>query len=1211
MIRQGTAGRARMRRHRTRRLAVEPLEDRWLLSTAEAIWVEGEDFTTSTFNEHGWYQNSNIAKDLLSPGVAGVSDGQWHTHYSNAGSTAVAQYTLQVDQGGDYAWWIRLNPFFNDEGPDYSFSVDGGAWQPIDVSEVGDRVDLVDPGIDIRFIGWTFAGVLQLPSGAHTARIRISDMAETHGGIDVMALVNFSWAPTGVVPPDPDPPAPAADEWFMLTAGPDSYSDESIIDMSWLIEPDAGSHGPLRRDGDDFVFADGAAVKFWGVNATMAHTVDGQQRQARFYTKHGINMVRQHPVQSVLGVLQTDPQSGQRGFDPVKLDRWDRWFSILKHNGIYMTWSPFYPHVITPDDGYPPELYEELPNRGVGKSSSGMVAFMPQLQEAEWVWLRTLLEHVNPYTGLAYKDDPAVAVIEVHNEDSIFWHSPLNSLATNGDFPRHEAILQQLWQEWVKDRYGSDQALAAAWGAGMRADESGDDLRMKIYGAWEMEADGPWGGRKQLEIARMGDFIRFLAETQRGYYQQRQQQLRDLGFQAVTVSTAWKAGGPAASAANLWTDDAMEAIDRHNYFGGGAGGHSITAGSVNNGTHLDQPGRGILSSGLFQVEDKPFILTEWTQKPPNQWKAEIAPLMAFYGMGLQGWDASYHFAASRTYMGNGWPGMRSYVSATPHYMGQFPALAYAVYQGHLDEGDVVAARRLSEDDAFGGIDALSQDFTGGGYDENEPRGNLATPTETLAIGRVTAKIADGQDRSSADDWETYWDRQQNVVHSNTGQLTWNYTPGHEVVTVHGQKTQGVIGFAGGGSYDLPGVVVDVETEFVSLLFTPLDDRPLILSEHILITAMARDKQYGTVYNADGTELIEAGGAPLLLEPVQATLRFKGAPLRSVSVVDVYGVPTDREVERDGNQLSIDGRYATYYYEVTRDVSATVNGRHVFYNNSAWDGQNGLPSAADDAAIALDKMPLLPGETATFANYTSYSRGLNGLMIDVAGLADAAGLSAAEDFRFRVGNGPNPAAWSTAPEPEYITVRSGEGIDDSDRVTLIWADHAIEKQWLQVTVLATDNTGLDAADVFYFGNAVGEAGDSAANAIVGSTDEILARYNSRIFEPAPVDDPYDFDRDRMVSATDQIIARRNTAVFDALQLITAPAVDGALGQTIEAESETPQTMAAALDWLFDLGQVTDGSRQAHGNVGTREAVDLLFSAYVRTGLLQNGESRAYE
>ena len=92
---------------------------------------------------------------------------------------------------------------------------------------------------------------------------------------------------------------------------------------------------------------------------------------------------------------------------------------------------------------------------------------------------------------------------------------------------------------------------------------------------------------------------------------------------------------------------------------------------------------------------------------------------------------------------------------------------------------------------------------------------------------------------------------------------------------------------------------------------------MIDSERILVTAMAQDKQYGTIYNEDGTKLIETGGPPLLLEPVKATLFFKGAALTSVDVVDVYGMPTDKEVERKGNSFEIDRLYATYYYQVKR------------------------------------------------------------------------------------------------------------------------------------------------------------------------------------------------------------------------------------------------------------------------------------------------------
>ena len=220
--------------------------------------------------------------------------------------------------------------------------------------------------------------------------------------------------------------------------------------------------------------------------------------------------------------------------------------------------------------------------------------------------------------------------------------------------------------------------------------------------------------------------------------------------------------------------------------------------------------------------------------------------------------------------------------------------------------------------------------------------------------------------------------------------------------------------------------------------------------------------------------------------------------------------------------------------------AAVVGRHVFYNRSTFDGNDPLPNAGDDAAIAPDKVALLPDQTAMSANYTSYSRGINGIMIDIAGLA---GTPTAADFEFKVGNSNDPDTWATAPAPASITVRFGEGTDGGDRVTLIWDDNAIQKSWLQVTVKATANTGLAEDDVFYFGNAIGETGNSEAEALVNANDVVGTRDNPHgPFNRAMIDDAYDFNRDRLVNATDVILARDNqTSPFTMLKLITVPAM----------------------------------------------------------------------
>lgn len=224
--------------------------------------------------------------------------------------------------------------------------------------------------------------------------------------------------------------------------------------------------------------------------------------------------------------------------------------------------------------------------------------------------------------------------------------------------------------------------------------------------------------------------------------------------------------------------------------------------------------------------------------------------------------------------------------------------------------------------------------------------------------------------------------------------------------------------------------------------------------------------------------------------------------------------------------------------ITPTAWANVTGRYIFYNNSAWDGDDPLANAADDGAIAPDKQALLPGQTATFANYTSYSRGINGVIVDMDSLT---GVPTASDFGFRVGNDNNPAGWAAAPAPVSITVRSGEGFSGSDRLTLIWADNVIEKQWLQIGVLATSTTGLAVHDFFYFGNAVGESGNSPFDAQVDMFDVLGAHNNPRTFlNPAPIDFDYDYDRDRRVNAIDELIATNNQTTFlTRLKLITVP------------------------------------------------------------------------
>ncbi|QEG21062.1 cellulase family glycosylhydrolase [Mariniblastus fucicola] len=226
--------------------------------------------------------------------------------------------------------------------------------------------------------------------------------------------------------------------------------------------------------------------------------------------------------------------------------------------------------------------------------------------------------------------------------------------------------------------------------------------------------------------------------------------------------------------------------------------------------------------------------------------------------------------------------------------------------------------------------------------------------------------------------------------------------------------------------------------------------------------------------------------------------------------------------------------------VGKTVETEMVARQIFYNGSDFDGNNPAPDPSDADAIATDKTPLLFGQTAKFANYSSYVHGINGLLIDLEG--SWSGLDES-DFSFRVGNDDFPETWQDAPAPLSISFAAKAGAGGSDRITLVWDDGVIANQWLEVKILANEKTGLSADDVFYFGNAIGECGTSTTDARVDANDVSAVRGNLSGFFTVDVVNEFDINRDRRVNATDVGIVRNNLSGFFSVRLITPTAGSG--------------------------------------------------------------------
>ncbi len=253
-------------------------------------------------------------------------------------------------------------------------------------------------------------------------------------------------------------------------------------------------------------------------------------------------------------------------------------------------------------------------------------------------------------------------------------------------------------------------------------------------------------------------------------------------------------------------------------------------------------------------------------------------------------------------------------------------------------------------------------------------------------------------------------------------------------------------------------------------------------------------------------------------------------------------------------------------------------RRVFYNrstSSAFGDGTGNPIHAIDPT----KQALLPSETTTVANFTNYSRGLNGLVIDVLGPPNLAGISAAS-FQF--------ATWSSFPDstPNFVTINptvtvstfAGGGLNGSDRVKLEFANNAIQNAWLRVTMLADANTGLAANDVFYFGNARFDVTPTSPfpsqqvtiNAFDVNT--IRARQGQN---PGVISNIFDVDRNGVVNAFDTNAVRAGQGV-SSLRSFTAPSTlqMGLASSTSNSTSLKVDSLFADTSWLdaFQIGNL---------------------------------------
>ena len=714
--------------------------------------------------------------------------------------------------------------------------------------------------------------------------------------------------------PNEVPQEPGFEAWYPFQPAND-HARPSAFGMEDWLEPPAGKHGRISMEGDKLV-CNGKAIKLWGLNDTYRGCFPVKamaDRQAAYYAKYGINSVRFHKYADGPGWAGILSTNGVLEFDAMQLDRMDYFVAKLKEKGIYIELSSNFMLKIGPADRSRVPYYDELKDamfKGWKIADIGSIFLGRELQDLQIEQLVNLLRHRNPYTGMTYAEDPAVACVEMYNEDDALWFGVIGQLKK----PTLRKRAGVLFTAWLKRKYGTREALLQAWGdgaldsfvaEGLTGEKWEEDSILPIGNPWFFETE-QLEGSQAFRRQRLLDTMAFLHELQNDFYARFQKTVREAGYPGPMIASNWQAGMGAAHYYNLHTDSLFGVIDRHNYF---EGGWQV----IENSSMLAQPGSGMLSSGLQQVDKRPFMLSEWIHVNLNEWTVEGPAIIGAYAMGLQGWDASFIFQNGDE------GGIRSrfkdpFQVDKPTAIGIFPFVARQVLRGDVKESELVIPRYVDlpslAQGKLGFVDKVVQQNDVKSFDNDK------TPGKALAVGRCVAVFGDQPRETPSFDLTPYVTK--GVVRAAGGQLEWHEgkTRQDGFITVNTPGTKAVVGFAKGQTCVLGDVVMKPESRYGAFYLTAAGkDQTLASDKRLLVLAMARVRQSGSKVFA-GKYVLDIGREPFVLEPVKITITLARPGPATLIPLEHNGFRTARRIRLEQGTFTLDTAVEkTPYFEI--------------------------------------------------------------------------------------------------------------------------------------------------------------------------------------------------------------------------------------------------------------------------------------------------------
>lgn len=414
------------------------------------------------------------------------------------------------------------------------------------------------------------------------------------GQVWLLAGISFGNGGLRLAPGPEDKVTLRAGKEYLPLAPFERIAAGSPLDLSSTLEAPAGKFGRVictPSGAFGFEKRPGKTIRFLGINLVKhCNYLDKAEvdRLVDYLAVNGYNSVRFHHFEN--GLL--DPKAeNSTTFDPARLDQLDYLFARLKERGIYCCLDLYASRAIRPGD-----KVEEIPAFR-GYELKMLLSISPSAMRTWKAFVRQLLTHRNPYTGLTWGEDPALYSFNLINEQTLV-------VEWNRLYPELAPLFEKRYVQYLKERgLDTPERIKA---------RNGEFIRFL----------------NELEGARMDEQIRFLRE--------------ELGVRTLITDHNY---------VNKFTmqplRERLDFVDNHQYW--------------DHPEFVEQrwrlPNRYHQRSALARMAEfprammptrifgKPFTVTEYNYCNPNRFRREAGPLAGAWA-GFQEWNGLYRFAWS-------------------------------------------------------------------------------------------------------------------------------------------------------------------------------------------------------------------------------------------------------------------------------------------------------------------------------------------------------------------------------------------------------------------------------------------------------------------------------------------------------------------------------------------------------------------------------------